>query len=367
MAEHGCTAASIELSPARILIVDDEDYICTILARWLGSEGHQCSIARNADEALAVLSEDDSYELLISDIMMPGKSGIDLLRMVRERYPELAVIMATGLDKRDVAIRTLQLGAYGYVIKPFDKNELIISVAGALERRRLALESQAYEERLREEVRARTADIRAREEEIALRLVSASEYRDEETGSHIRRMGAYSAVLAETLGWEAQAVVMIRVAAPMHDVGKIGVPDNILLKSGKLTSEEFEKIKEHTVIGAKILGGSKIALLQMATDIALYHHEKWNGSGYLHELAGDEIPEAARIVAVADVYDALSNDRVYRKALPEDKVLSIMTEGRGSHFDPRIFDLFLELLPVFREIRQKVSEESGPRVQAAEG
>lgn len=354
---------STELSTARILIVDDEDYICTILARWLGTEGYQCTVAQDADEALAVLAGDAGYELLISDIMMPGLSGIDLLQRVRESYAGLAVIMATGLDKRDVAIRTLQLGAYGYVIKPFDKNELIISVAGALERRRLALESQAYEERLREEVSARTADIRAREEEIALRLVSASEYRDEETGSHIRRMGVFSATLARALHWETQAVEMIRVAAPMHDVGKIGVPDKILLKPGKLTAEEFEKIKEHTIIGAKILGGSTIGLLQMATDIALYHHEKWNGAGYLHGLAGEEIPEAARIVAVADVYDALSNDRVYREALPEEEVLAIMTEGRGSHFDPRVFDQFLELLPTFREVRQKVADEAEPRMQ----
>ncbi|MDA8165846.1 MAG: response regulator [Desulfobacteraceae bacterium] len=354
MAERDCnTAASTEAAAARILIVDDEDYIRNILSRWLGSEGYQCTPARDAEEALAILGEDDGYQLLISDIMMPGKSGINLLEEVRERFAGLAVIMATGLDKRDVAIRTLQLGAYGYVIKPFDKNELIISVAGALERRRLTVESRAYQERLRQEVRDRTADIRGREEEIALRLVSASEYRDEETGSHIRRMGAYSAALASALGWDSQTVDMIRVAAPMHDVGKIGVSDNLLLKPGRLTPEEFEKIKEHAVIGAKILGGSDIPLLQMATDIALYHHEKWDGSGYVHGLAGEEIPAAARIVAVADVYDALSNDRVYRKALPEEKVLAIMSQGRGSHFDPAVFDCFLELVPAFRDIREK--------------
>jgi putative two-component system response regulator len=341
------------LATARILIVDDETYICNILSRWLIGEGYECAVAQNAEKALVLLQADGAFDLLISDIMMPGQSGIELLEKVRKQHPDLAVIMATGLDKREVAIRTLQLGAYGYVIKPFDKNELIISVAGALERRRLTRESLAYEERLRQEVRDRTADIRGREEEIAIRLVSASEYRDGETGTHIRRMGAYSAVLAEALGWGQQAVDMIRIAAPMHDVGKIGVSDAILLKPGKLTEEELEKVKEHSAIGAGILDGSHIPLLKMAADIARYHHEKWDGSGYLQGLRGEDIPEAARIVAVADVYDALSNDRIYRKALPEEEVLAIMREGRGTHFDPRIYDCFLELLPFFRQICQK--------------
>jgi putative two-component system response regulator len=344
---------------ARILIVDDEDFICRILSRWLGGEGHQCTIARDAETALAILQENCDYDLLISDIMMPGKSGIELLEIVRGRYPEMAVIMATGLGRREVAIKALRLGAYGYVIKPFDKNELIICLAGALERRRLMRESLAYEERLRQEVHDRTLDIREREEEIALRLVSASEFRDEETGTHIRRIGAYSAAIAEAMGWAQQAVDLIRIAAPMHDVGKIGVADSILLKPGKLNPEEFEKVKEHTAIGASILAGSHIPLLQMAADIALYHHERWDGSGYLHGLAGEDIPEAARIVAVADVYDALSNDRVYRKALPEEQVLAIMREGSGCHFDPRVHACFLEMLPAFRAIRRKLIDQMG--------
>lgn len=342
-----------EAPMAKILVVDDQEQVRSIFSRWLDSAGYQCTTARDADNALDILRREHGFDLLISDIMMPGKSGLELLEIVRSRYPDLAVIMATGLDRCEVAQWTLHVGTYGYLIKPFEKNELLISVAGALERRRLTRESLAYEERLRQDVRDRTAEIRRREEEIALRLVSASEYRDEETGGHIRRMGAYSAALANALGWEQQAVDMIRVAAPMHDVGKIGVSDSILLKPGKLTEDEFEKMKEHAAIGASILGGSHIPLLQMATDIALCHHEKWDGSGYLRGLRGEDIPEAARIVAVADVYDALSNDRVYRKALAEDNVLAIMRDGRGSHFDPRIFDCFLDLLPMFRAIHRE--------------
>jgi len=342
-----------ERPTAKILIVDDEEQIRNIFSRWLAGEGYTCTTAKNTENALEILAGEQGFDLLISDIMMPGKSGLELLETVRRQYPELAVIMATGLDRCEVAKGTLRFGTYGYLIKPFEKNELLISVAGALERRRLTRESLAYEKRLRQEVRDRTAEIRRREEEIALRLVSASEYRDEETGAHIRRMGIYAAALARGLGWEEQAADMIRIAAPMHDVGKIGISDTILLKPGKLTAEEFEKMKEHVAIGANILDGSHIPLLQMATDIARCHHEKWNGSGYLQGLQGEEIPEAARIVAVADVYDALSSDRIYRKALPEERVLAIMREGRGSHFDPRIFDCFLDLLPLFRDIHHR--------------
>jgi putative two-component system response regulator len=341
---------------AKILIVDDVEQIRNIFSRWLNSEGYQCTTARNAENALEILRRGRGFDLLISDIMMPGKSGLELLEIVRRDYPDLAVIMATGLDRCDVAKWTLESGTYGYMIKPFEKNELVIGVAGALERRRLVRESLAYEERLRQNVRDRTHEIRMREEEIALRLVSASEYRDEETGAHIRRMGAYSAALATALGWEQQAVDMIRIAGPMHDVGKIGISDTILLKCGKLSEEEFERMKEHVAIGANILGGSHIPLLQMAADIALCHHEKWDGSGYLQGLQGEAIPESARIVAIADVYDALGNDRIYRKALPEKEVIATMREGRGVHFDPRIFDCFMDLLPVFRSICRQHGE-----------
>jgi len=336
-------------SGAQVLAVDDSHSICILISRWLQKEGYLCDIANNVDEALDKLTS-NQYQLVISDIMMPGRTGIDLLEILKDSYPHIAVIMATAVDNRETAIKTLQLGAYGYVMKPFDKNEFLISVVNALERRRLTLASREYEKRLEEEVRERTDDIRRREEEIALRLISASGYRDEETGEHIKRIGLYSAKIAESLGWKLGDIDFLRVAAPMHDVGKIGIPDEVLLKPGKLTPEEFEIIKKHTIIGERILGGSNIQLLNMAAEIALSHHEKWDGSGYPNGIAGENIDASARIVAIADVYDALSNDRVYRAAMPEEKVLAIMKEGRNSHFDPNLFDLFLELLPQFRMI-----------------
>jgi putative two-component system response regulator len=343
---------------SKILIVDDEKYICTALSRWLEPEGYECIVAHDYDQAMGCL-ENYSFDLVISDINMPGKSGVELLRITRELFPDTAVLMATAVDERNVAIHSLELGAYGYMIKPFDKNEFIINIATALERRRLELHSKEYERRLEQEVRDRTADIRHREEEIALRLVWASEYRDDDTGEHIRRLGMFSSLLAEELSLPQEFIDDIRVAAPMHDVGKIGISDNILLKPGPLTPEEFEVIKKHTEIGAGILGGSDIPLLRLASTIALSHHEKWDGSGYPEGLRGEDIPEAARIVAIADVYDALSYDRVYRKAFPEQKVMQIMHEGNGVHFDPRIFECFLDTLPAFRRVQKDIDLKGG--------
>jgi putative two-component system response regulator len=329
-----------------------------MVSLWLEGDGYECDIASSANEALQLLG-DKTYELLISDINMPQVTGIELLQKVKERYPEMAVMMATAVDQRETAINALLLGAYAYIIKPFHKNEFLINVVNVLERRRLTLENKRHREILEEEVRARTADIRNREEEIALHLISAAGHRDEETGEHIKRLGLYGAALAKALGWDQGGIDYIRVAAPMHDVGKIGIPDKILLKTARLTSDEYEIIKGHTRIGGDILGGTNIPMLQMATDIALYHHEKWDGSGYPDGLRGEDIPEAARIVAVADVYDALSHSRVYRKAYSEPEVLSIMGEKNGTHFDSAILTCFMGILPEIKQISQKYKDGKG--------
>ncbi len=211
-------------------------------------------------------------------------------------------------------------------------------------------DNSLYNELLEEEVRKRTAQIQDREEEVALRLVSAAEFRDDETGAHIRRMGAYSAVLAKKLGWSSGEIDNIRIAAPMHDIGKIGIPDSVLLKPGRLTDEEYDVMKQHAEIGGKMLAGSKTRMINMAHDIALYHHEKWDGSGYPSGLPGDEIPLSARVVAVADVYDALVHKRVYKPPLSEVETLGIMKKTKGHHFDPNLIDIFLDSLEDFRKI-----------------
>lgn len=352
---------------ARVLVVDDEPQVRQLLSRWLRADEYLCAAASSGEEATELL-ESSEFDLVVCDITMPGISGVDLLALIKYLYPDTAVLMATAIDDRETATRTMELGAYGYLIKPFSRNDVLISVANALERRRLTLLSQEYEKELESKVRERTLEvreqsrqIREREEEIVFRLLSSMGWRDDETGAHARRIGLYSAAMAEVLGWDAEATDNIRLAAPMHDLGKIGIPDAILRKPGKLTAEEFESIKKHTVIGAGILEGSTVPLLQLARDIALSHHEKWDGAGYPHGLAGEDIPECGRIVAVADVYDALVHKRVYKPAFSEDKALSIMKEENGRHFDPKVLQAFLDSLPATRRIREEVpdEEESG--------
>lgn len=339
----------------RILLVDDEEQIRAVLDRWLIAEGYECDQAADAEEAQGLLQQ-RHYDVLLCDIMMPGTSGVDLVLDVRRTHPDVAVIMVTGLDDPKIGTFSVKVGAYGYVTKPFERIEILMHVANAIERRRLSLVAQDHECRLEREVEERTAEVRRREEEIALRLVSASEYRDEETGAHIRRIGLYASALAEALGWDTQMVDDLRVAAPMHDIGKIGVPDTILLKPGRLTDEEFEVVKQHSEIGAKILDGTDVSLLRIAAQIALCHHEKWDGSGYPRGLRGEEIPAIARLVAIIDVYDALTTDRVYRAAMSEQDALGIMDKSRGCHFDPAMYDRFRGLRPVFRRIREQVGD-----------
>ena len=336
---------------ASILVVDDEVLVGEVICEWLKSDGYACDSTTGVVEALEQFQQKD-YDLLISDIMMPDVSGIELLNQVRQLYPDLAVVMATAVDDRDTANKALELGADGYVIKPFHMNEFLINIANILEKKRLSLESCKYKEILEEKVRERTADVRRREEEIALRLISATGCRDGETGEHIKRMGLYSVVMARALGWDEESIDFIKVGAPMHDVGKIGIPDGVLRKPCRLSSEEFSVIREHPKIGATILGGSDIPLLQMAVDIALCHHERWDGTGYPCGLSGEEIPEAARLVAIVDVYDALCHDRVYRKSYNEADAIAIMDEKRGTHFDPEMYDCFRDSLPGIRRIRQ---------------
>lgn len=341
----------------RLLVVDDEEYIREILCRWLRRDGYICDMAASADEAWERLDQHE-YSLLLSDIGMPGRSGIELLQQVSKRFgDQLAVVMVTGQSDRQTAVRALEFGAYDYVIKPLDQNELTIRIANAVKRRKLALQSWQFQQLLEARVRSRTAQIHQREEEIAWRLIWALDGRDQGTGTHVRRIGLFAVILAEALGWDAKSVEEIKLAATMHDIGKICIPDSVLLKPGPLTVAEFTQVKRHAEAGAEILRGSSVPLLQMAAEIALTHHERWDGTGYPRGLSGKRIPEAGRIVAIVDVYDALVTDRVYRAAYPEDEALEIMRAEKGRHFDPDMFETFLEVLPQMRLLIQRDSRE----------
>lgn len=238
------------------------------------------------------------------------------------------------------------------VTMPADFPTLKARLDNLLEKRELSLRLRNLNHQLEAKVERKTRTIRDREEKIVMRLVSASTYRDEETGAHIQRLGMYSEIMARELGWDEDRIDNIRLAAPMHDIGKIGIPDDILKNPGSLDDEEFDIMKRHTTIGGEIIGESDVQLLQMARRIALTHHEQWDGSGYPRGLEGEEIPEVGRLVAIVDVYDALVHDRVYRDAFSESKALEIIEEDRGTHFDPKMHDLFFEVLPDLRAVRQ---------------
>jgi len=244
--------------------------------------------------------------------------------------------------------------------KPFDNIEVRQLASALVAKWHLAQRANRTMRELQETVDEQTRAIRSAYDETVYRLVRASLCHDEETGAHIRRTGLCSELLAAAAGWDPERIEQLRLAAPMHDIGKIGVPDAILRKQGELAPEELVVMRAHTILGANMLAGSESPFLQMAQEIALCHHERWDGTGYPSGLAGEAIPEAARIVTIVDVYDALTHDRVYREKFQEEKVVRMMREGRGTYFDPRLLDIFMSLLPEMRAVALAAPDEEDP-------
>ena len=339
------------------------------MVRILGRRGFDCTTAEDVATARELLAT-QSFALVVSDMNMPGESGLDLVRSVVVNYPDTATLMCTGLDDEDLARTAIEIGAYGYIVKPFEPNEIVVAVINALRRRELEIENRQHRENLEEMVKARTTElwaaiteleraqkeIRISREETIERLSVAAEFKDSETAAHIRRMSLYCAMLAERLGEDATRCEEIRLASQMHDVGKIGVPDQILLKPGTLTPDEWVIMKQHCAIGYRILSNSTSELLNFAATIALTHHERLDGTGYPRGLVEDEIPFEGRIAAVADVFDAMTSNRIYRDALPLEESLEIMREGRGDHFDPKVFDCFMGSIDRVMGIRETHAE-----------
>jgi putative two-component system response regulator len=347
----------------RVLIIDDEPVVRKILQRKLSLEGYRCEEVGSAEEALDKLG-DSPVELVVLDIKMPGKSGVELLPEIKLRYPDTAVIMATAIADTTTAIRCMREGAYDYLVKPFNLDEVSLSAERALEKRRLELENKAYQQHLEEMVGQRTSELREAVQRIKVasldtihRLAQAAEYKDEDTGAHIRRIGQYCASIARKMGLDDAEVENILYAAPMHDVGKIGIPDRILLKHGKFDPDEWEIMKQHTVIGADLLAGSDVEFIRLAQVIALTHHEKWDGSGYPRGLKGTEIPLVGRIVAIADVFDALTSARPYKEPFSIKKSLDTIQEGRGTNFDPDVVDAFFSIKAEILSIKEVHKEE----------
>ena len=353
------------VDPARLLIVDDEEPVRRALARILSRKGYECISVEDATAAREALAG-VPFDLVLSDMNMPGESGLDLVKSIVVDHPDTATVMCTGLDDAELARTAIEIGAYGYIVKPFEPNEILIAVMNALRRRELEIENRHHREHLEDMVKARTTElwtaisdleraqkeIRVSREETIERLSIAAEFKDSETAAHIRRMSLYCSMLAERLGEDARRCEEIRLASQMHDVGKIGVPDGILSKPGPLDPEEWKVMKTHAAIGHRILSNSTSELLNQAAVIALTHHERMDGTGYPRGLVEDEIPFEGRIAAVADVFDALTTNRVYRKAFQLGEALEIMKEGRGDHFDPKILDCFFSSMDRVLGIRE---------------
>jgi putative two-component system response regulator len=348
---------------SRVLVVDDEPVIRHILRQRFLAEGYDCEEAANAEEALSKLAS-DSAELVVLDINMPGKSGVELLPEVKHLYPDTVIIMATALADTTTAINCMRGGAYDYLVKPFNLDEVAIIAQRGLEKRRLELENRDYQQYLEKMIAERTAELGQAVGKIKLasldtihRLARAAEYKDENTGAHIQRISQYSALIARKMGLGDNEVENILYAAPMHDVGKIGIPDNILLKAGSLGADEWEIMKKHTVIGAEILRGSEAEFIRLAEVIALTHHEEWDGSGYPQGLKGTEIPLAGRIVAIADVFDALTSNRPYKTSHSVEESMNIIREKRGTQFDPDVVDAFFAVKDEILATREKYRNE----------
>jgi putative two-component system response regulator len=349
-----------------ILVVEDHDDARTMLERILeeSDAGYKATPAASVPEARQRLLERE-YAAILIDVGLPGQSGMELLEYVRAHHIDTAAIIVTGAEDRKLIDAAFAIGAFGYVVKPYRVGEILISLSNALHRRELEMHNRSHIRELEEKVVDRTTALRRTlaplaggllppiaAEEVIERLSAALTVRDEETGAHIHRVSAFSALLADRAGLAASEHRELRLAAALHDVGKIGVPDAILQKPGPLTPDERAVMERHTVMGHKLLEDSASAVLSLGATIALTHHERWDGTGYPAGLVQEAIPIEGRIVAVVDVFDALTNDRVYRPAFSIDEAVAMMVRGREKHFDPDLLDAFLGSMDVVVDLRR---------------
>ncbi len=365
----------------KLLFVDDQPEVLHALNRMLREQEHvwEMRFVSSADEALAK-TDATAFDLVVSDVKMAGKDGFELLKALRgrEKTQDVPVIMLTGLGDSDLKRRALDLGATDLLMKPVDPEDLLARVRSVLQLKSYQDQLKSHNELLEQRVKERTAALEESRREIIWRLAKAGEHRDETTGNHIARVAWYCRIISEGLGLDREFVETITLTSPLHDIGKIGIPDTILLKKGPLTPEERAVMKTHCRIGADILSQAPKAMspfrelhaaprleqqetspiLSVAVTIAEAHHERWDGTGYPKGLAGDSIPLEARIVGLADVFDALNSPRPYKPAYEEAKVLAIMRSENGKHFDPDVFAAFQDTLADIRSMRDALSDET---------
>jgi putative two-component system response regulator len=363
-----------------VLVIDDESIIRQVFSYYLEDREYSVMTAENGILGMEVFDR-EKPDIVLTDLRMPQADGLEVLAHIREQAPETPVVVISGANSLDDAVQALRLGAWDYLIKPVqDLNLLGYTVKECLEKARLIKENRNYREHLEELVNDRTAQLEKRNSQLDLSrrqiigiLSQAAEYKDFETGNHFLRVSEMAACLAQGLGWDEDRVMNLQLASPVHDIGKIGIPDHILLKSGKLNEEEWHLMKEHCLFGQNILrsenfiknyenersidiSASSFLLMETAANIALSHHEFWNGEGYPMGIKGKAIPIEARITSVADVYDALRSKRPYKEAWSEEKTLEYLKEKSGSQFDPEVVKVFFEKIEEIRLIQKKYRE-----------
>jgi len=351
---------------SRILVVDDEDRLRRVLEARLVAMGHTVILAVDGEDGLAKANRDNP-DLVLLDVMMPKLDGYAVARQLKAspQTGHIPIVMVTALGDVQDRVRALDAGADDFLTKPVDPSELKARVQSLLKVKAYHDHLHHYREELEAEVARKTEALTAALRKIEAttldtiyRLSRAAECKDEDTGVHVQRVGHYAATIALRMGQPTEFVDLLMYAVPMHDVGKIGIPDRILLKPGKLDADEWRIMQTHTEIGAAILGGSDSELLRMAESIAMTHHEKWDGSGYPRGLAGEDIPLPGRLTAIADVFDALCSRRPYKQPFPVDQALDIIRKGRAQHFDPELVDVFLSAQSDIQAITARYVDKS---------
>lgn len=347
----------MESKDKTVLIVDDEIAIRESIADYLEDIGCRPETAANGEEALEKLAV-MKYDAVILDLNMPGIDGFGVIEKTVPLYPEMPIVVLSGVGVIEKAIEAIRKGAWDFLGKPIESfSVLLLTLDRALERARLLKENRLYREHLEDEVRKKTEQVLEMsrslimtQKEIILRLGDVVETRSHETGNHVLRVSEYAYLLACLAGTGSALADEIKLVSPMHDVGKIGISDLVLNKPGKLTDEEFRLMQQHTVMGYNIFYKSSLPVLQLAAEIALNHHEKWNGEGYPNRVAGEMIPVAARITTIVDVFDAITHSRVYKNAWSIEESLAYMKDNSGIIFDPELLDLFLKNIDQFMHI-----------------